>query len=191
MANLTDNAVHRLNCRDRSFFRGLKDALPIQEPDRVVIVVDVPDWPEVGEIQNGVLGKAGHVVDDTVRLVAVVPGDGGNAAIFDTASDLHFAGNHIVFTGSEMFVPGNAGPLRAIEQNGPVARLLGRPKEFEANSRIELNPWLLRGMDVDVFEPLVVQRVSLRLVTGHLLPPWLVKGKAIGERPFKQGEPVR
>jgi hypothetical protein len=64
-------------------------------------------------------------VDDTVWLVAVVPGDGCNAAVFDAASHLHFAGNHIVFTGSKMFVPGNAGPLRAVEQDGPVARLLG------------------------------------------------------------------
>jgi hypothetical protein len=62
-----------------------------------------------------------------------------------------------------MFVPRNAGPLRAVEKNCPVARLLGCPKELEADSWIELNPWLLRGVDVDVLEPLVVQRVALPL----------------------------
>src|SRR5580704_16653530 len=60
----------------RAFLRRLQDALPIQETDRVVIVVDVPDRPEIGEIQDRVLGEVGHVVDDTVRLIAVVPGYG-------------------------------------------------------------------------------------------------------------------
>ena len=108
-------------------------------------------------------------MNDTVRLVAVVPGYGGDATIFDAAPDLHLAGNDIVFTGSEMFVARNAGPLRAVEKNCPVACLLGCPKELEADARIELNPRFLRGMDVDVPEPLVVQRVALRLITGHLL----------------------
>jgi len=74
-------------------------------------------------------------------------------------------------------------PFAQIEQNGPVARLLGRTKEFKADSRIELNPRLLRGMDVGVFEPLIVQRVALRLVTGHLLPPRpLVKGRTVSAK---------
>jgi hypothetical protein len=49
-----------------------------------------------------------------------------------------------------------------------MACLLGRAQELEADPRIELNPGFLRGMDVYVPEPLVVQRVALRLVAGHL-----------------------
>jgi hypothetical protein len=50
-------------------------------------------------------------VDDTVRLIAVVPGYGGDAAVLDPAPNLHFPGNNVVFTGPEMLVPGNAGAL--------------------------------------------------------------------------------
>src|SRR5690349_19816424 len=92
----------------RAFLCRLQDALPVQEPDRVVLVVDVPDRPEVGEIDDGVLGEIGHVVDDAVRLVAVVPGYGSDAAVFDAAPHLHLAGNHVVLTSAQMFVPGNA-----------------------------------------------------------------------------------
>src|SRR4029077_20517186 len=92
---------------------SLPDPLPIQEPDRVIIVVDIPDWPKVCEIDDGVLGEVRHVVDDAVGLVAVVPGYRRDAAVFDTAPDLHFTGNHIILAGTQMFVPGNAGPLRA------------------------------------------------------------------------------
>jgi hypothetical protein len=63
-----------------------------------------------------------------------------------------------------------------------MACLLGRPKELEADPRIELNPWLLRSVDVDVLESLIVQRVALRLVTGHLLPPCMVKRGKLSEK---------
>jgi hypothetical protein len=56
-----------------------------------------------------------------------------------------------------------------------MAGLLRRTEELKADSRIELNPWLLGGVDIDVLEPLVVHRVALRLIAGHLLPPCLVK----------------
>jgi hypothetical protein len=114
----------------RAVLRRLQDALPVEEPDRVVIVVDVPDRAEVRKVQDGVLGEIGHVMNDAVRLVAVVPGYGGDAAVLYAAPHLHFAGNHIVFTGSQMFVPGNAGPLRAIQKHCPMACLLGRSKEL-------------------------------------------------------------
>jgi|SRR6516164_6345896 len=82
------------------FIRRFKDTLPVQEPGRIVIVVDVPDRSEIREVQDRILGKICHVVDDTVGLVAIVPGDRGNAAVFDPASYLHFTGDNVVFTGS-------------------------------------------------------------------------------------------
>ena len=66
-----------------------------------------------------------------------------------------------------------------------MACLLGGAQELEADSRIELNPWLLRGVDVNVPESLVVQLVALHLVAGRLtfLPAWLreqrYRGKTI------------
>ena len=113
--------------------------------DEAQAVVDIPDRPEVSEIEDGVLRKVGHVVDDAVGLVAVVPCYRGDAAVFDAAPDLHFTGNHIILAGTQMFVPGNAGPLRAIQKNCPMARLLGGTQELEADSGIELDPWLLEA----------------------------------------------
>jgi hypothetical protein len=49
-----------------------------------------------------------------------------------------------------------------------MACLLGRTEEFESDSRIELKPGLLRGVDIDILEPLIVERIAFRLVTGHL-----------------------
>jgi hypothetical protein len=74
-----------------------------------------------------------------------------------------------------MFVPGNAGALCAVQKNRPVAGLLGGAQELEPNPRIELNPGLLRGVNIFVLKPLVIQRVALRLVVRHLsfLPAWL------------------
>ena len=95
-----------LSHRRSPLFGCFQDALPIQEADRVVIVVDVPDRPEIREVQDGILGEIGHVVNDTIRLVAVVPAYGGDPAVFDAAPHLHFARNHIVLTGSKMLVPG-------------------------------------------------------------------------------------
>src|SRR6516164_6940420 len=60
----------------------------------------VPDRPEIREIQDRILGKIRHVVDDAVGLVAIVPSDRGNAAVFDPTSHLHFTGDNVVFTGS-------------------------------------------------------------------------------------------
>ena len=54
-----------------------------------------------------------------------------------------------------MFVTRNAGPLRAIQKNRPVACLLGGAQQLEANPRIELNPGLLRGVNIFVLKPLV------------------------------------
>src|SRR6266403_833866 len=45
----------------RAFLRRLQNALLIQEPDRVIVVVDVADRAEVGEIEDGILGEVGHV----------------------------------------------------------------------------------------------------------------------------------
>src|SRR5271167_212912 len=122
------------------------------------------------------LRRLHHVVNNTVRLIAVVPAYGRDAAVFDPAPHLHLAGNHVVFTGSEMFVSGNTGPFRAIQEHCPMACLLGRTKELKADPRIELKPWLLRGVNVGVREPLVVERVALRLIAGHLYPPGFGKG---------------
>jgi hypothetical protein len=63
-------------------------------------------------------------VDHTIGLVAVIPGYGGDAAVFDSSPHLHFPRNHVVFTGPQMFVSGNAGPLRAIYKYRPVTGLL-------------------------------------------------------------------
>src|ERR1700757_3037564 len=53
--------------------------------------------------------------------------------------------------------------------------LLGCPKHLQANTRKPLNPRLLRGMDIYIFEILIVQRVASCLVASHLFPPrhWL------------------
>jgi hypothetical protein len=79
------------------------------------------------------------------------------AAVFDPAPHLHLAGNHVVFTGSQMFVSGNTGPFRAIQEHCPMACLLGRTKEFESDPRIKLNPRFLRGVNVRVLKPLVIE----------------------------------
>jgi hypothetical protein len=68
------------------------------------------------EIQNSVLREIGHVVDDAGRLIAVVPGDSGDPAVFDAAPPLQFSRNHVVLTGSKMLVRENAGPLARIER---------------------------------------------------------------------------
>jgi hypothetical protein len=104
-------------------------------------------------------------VDDAVRLVPVVPGYRGYAAVFDAAPHLHLTGDHVIFTGPEMFVPGNAGPLRAIYKYCPVTGLLSCPKQLEVDPWIPLKPRFLRGVNVSVLKPLVVDRVALRLVT--------------------------
>ena len=85
-----------------------------------------------------------------------------------------------------MFVPGETGALRAVEKDCPVARLLGRSKEFKADSRIELNPWLLRGVDVDILEPLGVQRVASSYHWSFELPPGWLRTKGTGEKPSPQ-----
>ena len=82
------------------FLRRFKDTLPVQEPGRFIIIVDVADRPEIREVQDRIFGKIRHVVDDAVGLVAIVSSDRGNAAVFDTASHLHFTGDNVVFTGS-------------------------------------------------------------------------------------------
>jgi len=78
--------------------------------------------PKVREVQDSFLREISHVVDDAVRFVAVVSGDRGDPAVFYAASHLHFARDDIVLPGSEMFVPGYAGPLRAFQKNGPMSR---------------------------------------------------------------------
>ena len=85
--SLTGNAALQLSYLRRAVFRCLQDTLPIQEPDRIIIVVDIPDWPKVCEIDDSVLGEVRHIVDDTVGLVAIVPGYRRDAAVFDAASD--------------------------------------------------------------------------------------------------------
>jgi len=82
------------------FLRRFKDTLPVQEPGRIIIIVDVADRPEIREVQDRIFGKIRHVVDDAVGLVAIVSSDRGNAAVFDPASHLHFTGDNIVFTRS-------------------------------------------------------------------------------------------
>jgi hypothetical protein len=153
----------------RAFFRHLLNALPIQETDRIVIVVDEPDWAKVCKIQDSVLGEIRHVVNDAVGLVAIIPGYGSDTAVFDSTSHLHFTGYYIILTGSQMLVSRNARPLRAIYKNCPMTCLLGCPKHLQANTRKPLNPRLL------IFELLIVQRVASCLVASHLFLPrhWL------------------
>src|SRR6516165_6296693 len=174
MMNFADYA-HRLDSFARAFFRHLLNALPIQETDRIVIVVDEPDWTKVCKIQDGVLGEIRHVVNDAVGLVAIIPGYGSGTAVFDSTPHLHFTGDYIIFTGSQMLVSRNARSLRAIHKNCPMTRLLGCPKHLQTNTRKPLNPRLLRGMDIYIFELLIVQRVASYLVASHLFPPrrWL------------------
>ena len=110
---------------------------------------------------------------DAIRLVAVVPGYRGDAAVFDSAPHFHLTGNHIILAGSQMFVPRNAGPFRAIYKNCPMTCLLCCPKQLQPDPRKPLNPRFLRGMNVNILKPFVIDRVTLCLVAGHLLPPGL------------------
>src|SRR6516162_2859912 len=131
----------------RAFFRHLLNALPIQETDRIVIVVDEPDWTKVCKIQDGVLGEIRHVVNDAVGLVAIIPGYGRNTAVFDSTPHLHFTGDYIIFTGSQMLVSRDARPLRAIYKNCPMTCLLGCSKHLQTNTGNH-SIRLLRGMDI-------------------------------------------
>jgi hypothetical protein len=117
--------------------------LPIQEPDRVIVVVDVPDRAEVCEVQDGFFGKVRHVVDDAVWFITIVPGNSGDAAVFYSASYLHFPSNHIIFAGSKMFVPGYAGPSRALQKNGPMPRFLSGPKYLKIDPRGRMGAMVL------------------------------------------------
>src|SRR6516164_469433 len=139
MMNFADYA-HRLDSFARAFFRHLLNALPIQETDRIVIVVDEPDWTKVCKIEDGVLGEIRHVVNDAVGLVAIIPGYGSDTAVFDSTPHLHFTGDYIIFTGSQMLVSRNARPFRAIYKNCPMTCFLGCPKHLQTNTRKSLNP---------------------------------------------------
>jgi hypothetical protein len=46
------------------FLRRFKNTLPVQEPGRIAVIVDVPDRPEIREIQDCILRKIRHVVDE-------------------------------------------------------------------------------------------------------------------------------
>src|SRR5215472_13849826 len=101
-----------------AFFGGLQHTLPVQYVNRLVLVVHEPDRPIVGEIEHALFGEVREVVDHAVRLVAVVAAIGGNAAVLDAAADLHLAGDHVVFAGTQMLVPGKARALAAAKQDG-------------------------------------------------------------------------
>src|SRR6516165_4946151 len=98
-----------------------------------------------------------------------------------------------------MFVPGNARPLRAIYKNCPMTCLLGCPKHLEPDPWIPLNPRFLRGVNVNVLKPFIIDRVTSRLVTGHLLPPglrlttcsWPTLGSELCNRAFPRWFPDR
>lgn len=56
-----------------------------------------------------------------------------------------------------------------------MACLLTRAKQLKADARIELGPRLLRGVDIDILEPLVIQRITLRLRWPYAFLPALQK----------------